>query len=112
LQGKCFTEHFTKINTQSIFFQKKKNTLCVYYRKVFSEALPLQHSRAILFGPYFKTLETAYFLPAAAFLLTDLIIPTATVCLISLTAKRPRGAYSWKVSTHMGLDGINLTIAP
>merc|ERR1711915_1105631 len=40
-----------------------------------------------------------------------LITPTATVCLISLTAKRPRGGYSEKASTHMGLLGTSCTMA-
>merc|ERR1719340_221833 len=32
------------------------------------------------------------------------------VCLMSRTAKRPRGGKSEKASTHMGLDGTNATI--
>jgi hypothetical protein len=32
--------------------------------------------------------------------------PTATVCFISLTANRPSGGYSEKVSQHMGLLGF------
>ena len=40
-----------------------------------------------------------------------LITPTATVCLMSRTAKRPSGGYSVKASTHIGLDGIILTMA-
>merc|ERR1719439_401175 len=40
-----------------------------------------------------------------------LMTPTATVCLMSRTAKRPRGGNSEKASTHMGLEGINSTIA-
>merc|ERR1711915_291931 len=36
-------------------------------------------------------------------------LPTATVCLMSRTAKRPSGGYSVKASTHIGLDGIILT---
>jgi hypothetical protein len=36
--------------------------------------------------------------------------PTATVYFISLTANLPRGGYSTKVSTHMGLVGTNLII--
>lgn len=42
---------------------------------------------------------------------TDLMTPTATVCLISRTAKRPRGGKSVKVSTHMGFDGTRSTMA-
>lgn len=37
--------------------------------------------------------------------------PTATVCLISRTAKRPRGGNSWKDSTHIGLLGTSVMIA-
>merc|ERR1719369_173315 len=33
------------------------------------------------------------------------------VCLMSLTAKRPRGGNSEKASTHMGLEGISSTMA-
>merc|ERR1712088_1286942 len=45
-------------------------------------------------------------LPAVgSFLVTALMTPTATVCLMSRTAKRPRGGYSEKASTHMGLEG-------
>ena len=47
-------------------------------------------------------------LPVESPLVTDLMIPTATVCFISLTAKRPRGEYSLKVSTTIGLVGFNL----
>jgi len=43
--------------------------------------------------------------------LTDLMTPTATVCLISRTAKRPRGGNSENASTHMGLEGTKLTMA-
>merc|ERR1712165_122520 len=48
--------------------------------------------------------------PATSFGVTDLITPTATVCLMSRTAKRPSGGKSAKASTHMGLLGINSTI--
>ncbi len=34
-----------------------------------------------------------------------LMTPTATVWRMSRTAKRPRGGYCWKDSTHMGLVG-------
>merc|ERR1711909_42908 len=37
--------------------------------------------------------------------------PTATVCRMSRTAKRPRGAYSVKASTHIGLEGTSFTMA-
>lgn len=37
--------------------------------------------------------------------------PTATVCLMSRTAKRPRGGNSWNDSTHMGLVGTRLIMA-
>ncbi|MPC43394.1 hypothetical protein E2C01_037039 [Portunus trituberculatus] len=49
-------------------------------------------------------------LPEASFLFTSLMTPTATVCFMSRTAKRPRGAYFWKVSTHMGLLGTIFTM--
>merc|ERR1712073_298034 len=48
--------------------------------------------------------------PETSFGVTDLITPTATVCLISRTAKRPRGGKSANASTHMGLLGINSTM--
>ena len=41
-------------------------------------------------------------LPSLAVLSTDLMTPTATVCLMSRTANRPSGGYSEKVSTHIG----------
>ncbi|KAG6557671.1 hypothetical protein Mapa_000434 [Marchantia paleacea] len=47
--------------------------------------------------------------PVGSFFSTALITPTATVCLMSRTAKRPRGGYSAKVSTVMGLVGIIFT---
>merc|ERR1711934_545189 len=51
------------------------------------------------------------FPPEASAFSTDLMTPTATVCFISRTAKRPSGGYSEKDSTHMGLDGMRSTIA-
>ena len=48
--------------------------------------------------------------PLTSLGVTDLMTPTATVCLMSRTAKRPRGGKSEKASTHMGLLGINSTI--
>ena len=48
--------------------------------------------------------------PEAALGTTDLMTPTATVCLMSRTAKRPRGGKSEKASTHMGLEGISSTM--
>ena len=48
--------------------------------------------------------------PLASFGVVALITPTATVCLMSRTAKRPRGGKSEKASTHIGLLGINSTI--
>lgn len=43
--------------------------------------------------------------------LTDLMTPTATVCLMSRTAKRPKGGKSVNVSTHIGLVGTKSTMA-
>lgn len=40
-----------------------------------------------------------------------LMTPTATVCLMSRTAKRPKGGNSEKASTHKGLDGTKLMMA-
>lgn len=40
-----------------------------------------------------------------------MITPTATVCLMSRTAKRPKGGYSWKDSTHIGFVGTKLMMA-
>ena len=39
------------------------------------------------------------------------LIKILYTCLMSLTAKRPRGGKSEKASTHMGLLGTSLTIA-
>ena len=65
-----------------------------------------------------------FFLPPAAFcadlvalpsvfsfLVTFLITPTATVCLMSRTANCPSGAYSTKDSTTIGLDGTSPIMA-
>eukprot|EP00116_Pleurobrachia_bachei_P011604 sb/3471866/ len=65
-----------------------------------------------------RAVQTAYFFAPA--LVADLVVfpdpsplvtllttPTATVCFMSRTANRPRGAYSLKVSTTMGLVGFN-----
>merc|ERR1711892_107477 len=49
--------------------------------------------------------------PSAALGVVALMTPTATVCLMSLTANLPRGANSLKGSTHMGLDGTSTTMA-
>ena len=49
--------------------------------------------------------------PATSLAATDLMTPTATVCLMSRTAKRPSGGKSEKASTHMGLEGTRLTMA-
>lgn len=58
------------------------------------------------------TLDAAFVVtPAASLAITDLITPTATVCLMSRTANRPSGAKSEKASTHMGLLGTSSTIA-
>ncbi len=40
-----------------------------------------------------------------------LMTPTATVCLMSRTAKRPNGGNSWKDSTHKGLVGTKVMMA-
>merc|ERR1719431_926379 len=49
--------------------------------------------------------------PATSFRVVALMTPTATVCLMSLTANLPRGGNSEKGSTHMGLEGISFTMA-
>lgn len=49
--------------------------------------------------------------PEASLNVTALMTPTATVCLISRTAKRPNGGNSWNDSTHKGLVGVKMTIA-
>lgn len=49
--------------------------------------------------------------PEASLNVTALMTPTATVCLISRTAKRPNGGNSWNDSTHKGLVGCKMTIA-
>merc|ERR1712198_11751 len=50
-------------------------------------------------------------LPVFSTFSTSLMTPTATVCFMSRTAKRPRGWYSENFSTHMGLDGMKTTMA-
>src|SRR5690606_26653642 len=64
-----------------------------------------------------KFLETLLFFCRTRFiyflgfvLLTFLMTPTATVWRMSRTAKRPRGGYSLKSSTHMGFDGIRVAM--
>lgn len=47
----------------------------------------------------------------ASLKLTDLMTPTATVCRMSRTAKRPSGGNSWNDSTHSGLVGTRMMIA-
>lgn len=49
------------------------------------------------------------FFESVAFLSTLFTTPTATVCRMSRTAKRPRGGYSVKDSTTMGLEGSKVT---
>merc|ERR1719464_189721 len=49
--------------------------------------------------------------PATAFLVVSLMTPTATVCLMSLTANLPSGAYWEKASTTIGFCGISSTMA-
>merc|ERR1712088_761112 len=51
------------------------------------------------------------FSPCTSLGVVALITPTATVCLMSLTANLPRGGNSAKGSTHMGLLGSSLTMA-
>lgn len=67
------------------------------------------HSYFLVFCAFSAALVTLP--PLASLKLTDLITPTATVCLISRTAKRPNGGNSWKDSTQSGLLGTNMTIA-
>merc|ERR1712088_428485 len=63
-----------------------------------------------------KSQNIVYYLSLTYFFLLGsarkffLITPTATVLRISRTANRPRGGYSLKLSTHIGLDGIISTI--
>merc|ERR1719447_2262536 len=49
--------------------------------------------------------------PATSLGVVALMTPTATVCLMSLTANLPRGGNSAKGSTHIGLLGSSLTMA-
>mmetsp|Transcript_22696 Transcript_22696/g.47894 ORF Transcript_22696/g.47894 Transcript_22696/m.47894 type:complete len:212 (-) Transcript_22696:795-1430(-) len=58
---------------------------------------------------YFFLAAALVTLPSASFFSTSLMTPTATVCLMSRTAKRPRGGYSLNPSTHIGLEGTSLT---
>merc|ERR1712083_864926 len=50
-------------------------------------------------------------LPCTSLGVVALITPTATVCLMSLTANLPRGGNSAKGSRHMGLLGSSFTMA-
>ena len=50
------------------------------------------------------------YVPPTALGVVALMTPTATVCLMSLTANLPRGGKSEKASTHMGLEGISSTM--
>merc|ERR1711921_18988 len=61
---------------------------------------------------FFEAFSAAFVvLPVTSFTVTDFMTPTATVCLMSLTANLPRGGKSANASTHMGLEGISLTMA-
>ena len=71
---------------------------------------------------FFSFLRPSYFffwafcaalvvVPETSLAVTDLMTPTATVCLMSRTAKRPRGGKSENASTHIGLEGTKLTMA-
>lgn len=54
-------------------------------------------------------LRNHFFFPSfAAFLVTFLITPTATVYFMSLTANLPNGGYSEKTSQHIGLVGTKV----
>lgn len=50
-------------------------------------------------------------LDCVSFLVTSLMTPTATVCLMSRTANLPKGGYWLNGSTHMGLLGTRSIIA-
>ena len=76
----------------------------------------------LLQNSFFSFLRPSYFFfwafcaalvvtPATSLAATDLMTPTATVCLMSRTAKRPRGGKSENASTHMGLEGTRFTMA-
>src|SRR3989338_1767547 len=58
---------------------------------------------------FFGSSEEAYFFLAAttAFLATSWMTPTATVCLMSRTAKGPRGGESLRASPQMALEGTS-----
>jgi len=98
----------------SIMFIKLNNIFCgilniIIIKNVFFVVSFCRHSSYFFFWAFSAAFVT---LPEVASLkLTDLITPTATVCLISRTAKRPNGGNSWKLSTHNGFDGTKLMIA-
>merc|ERR1711962_1157152 len=70
----------------------------------------LQHKMLVYF--FFSAFSAALVcLPSAALGVVALITPTAMVCLMSRTANLPRGGYSEKASTHIGLLGVRVTIA-
>uniref|UniRef100_A0A6N2M073 Uncharacterized protein n=1 Tax=Salix viminalis TaxID=40686 RepID=A0A6N2M073_SALVM len=54
--------------------------------------------------PPFLAADLVTLAPEGSFFSTFLITPTATVWRMSLTAKRPSGGYSEKVSTTIGLE--------
>merc|ERR1712240_16626 len=72
----------------------------------------MQNSKNALVYFFFSAFSAALVcLPSATFAVVALITPTATVCLMSRTANLPRGGYSEKASTHIGLLGTSLTMA-
>ncbi|KAG6551049.1 hypothetical protein Mapa_007282 [Marchantia paleacea] len=58
---------------------------------------------------FFLAADLVTFAPVGSFFSTALMTPTATVCRMSRTAKRPRGGYSANVSTVMGFVGTIFT---
>merc|ERR1719219_2233015 len=87
----------------------------VHFTKIDVAKLPLALLKCRLVGEgvhFFLTAFSAALVltPATSFLVVALMTPTATVCLMSRTANRPRGGKSEKASTHIGLEGSKRTM--
>src|SRR5689334_22134619 len=78
--------------------------------KTFHAATGCSSLTVVISFPFKIFISDAHFFPPALvaalvtlesfdFFVTSLMTPTATVCLMSRTAKRPRGGYSENVST-------------
>merc|ERR1719322_539018 len=78
--------------------------------KIHSILLNVQGHRPSSYFFFWAFWAALVVVPETSFGVIALMTPTATVCLMSRTAKRPRGGKSENASTHMGLLGTNSTI--